>query len=58
MDKYSVFRALLDFVADNYEVTNAKMKNYLDEIEVTGRNGGNEITIKAFVVEEEDQDGN
>ena len=58
MDRYHVFRALLDFVADHYEVMNAKMKNGLDEIEIIGRNGGNEITIKAFVEEEEDQDGN
>lgn len=54
MDRYFIFKSLLEFVADNYEVTNAKMKNYSDDIEITGVDGdGNTVTISAKIKEEE-----
>ncbi len=46
MDRYFIFKRLLEFMADNSEVTNAKMKNYSDDIEITGEDEGQEVTIK------------
>lgn len=45
MDRYFVFKRLLEFMADHSEVTNAKMKNYSDDIDITGEVDGQEITI-------------
>lgn len=45
MDRYNIFRALMDFVADNYDVTEATMCNYVKEIEIKGVSGENEIQI-------------
>lgn len=54
MDRYFIFKSLLEFVADNYDVTNAKMKNYSDNIEITGVDGnGNTVTISARIEEGE-----
>lgn len=58
MDKYSVFRHMLDFVADRYDVTGADMCNYSGDIEITGTDaGGSSITIYVKMKEAE-QDGN
>ena len=54
MDKYFVFRKLLDFVAENSEVTNADMNNYCGDIEITGTaDDGSTITIKVTMKEGE-----
>ena len=54
MHKYYVFRKLIDFVADNSEVTNANMNNYAGNIEITGRDAeGSTITITVELKEEE-----
>ena len=46
MNKYFVFRKLIDFVADYCEVTDADMNNYAGEIEITGTDeDGSTITI-------------
>ena len=58
MDKYSVFRHMLDFVADNYDVTGADMCNYSGDTEITGTDvDGSSITINVKMKEAE-QDGN
>jgi hypothetical protein len=58
LDKYFVFRKLIDFVADNCEVTDADMNNYAGAIEITGTdNDGSTITIKVTLKEGE-TDGN
>ena len=49
MDRYNIFRALMDFVADNYDVTEATMCNYAKEIEIEGVSGENEIHTFRFV---------
>lgn len=46
MDKYYVFRHLIDFVADNYDVTDADLNNYIGDIAITGTaDDGSIITI-------------
>jgi hypothetical protein len=52
MDKYYVFRKLLALVEDGYDVTDAKMRNYFGEIEITGvGEDGSEINIRASMKE-------
>ena len=54
MNKYFVFRKLIDFVADYCEVTDADMNNYAGEIEITGtEEDGSTITIKVALKEGE-----
>lgn len=54
MNKYFVFRKLIDFVADYCEVTDADMNNYAGEIEITGtEEDGSIITIKVDLKEVE-----
>lgn len=59
MNKYFVFRKLIDFVADYCEVTDADMNNYAGNIEITGTDDedGSTITIKVELKEGE-KDGN
>ena len=59
MNKYFVFRKLLDFVADYCEVTDADLNNYAGNIEITGTDDadGSTITIKVELKEGE-KDGN
>lgn len=45
MSRYELFQMLLDFVAENYKVTDADMKNYSDEIEISGEIEGQKIKI-------------
>ena len=54
MNKYFVFRRLIDFVAEYCEVTDADMNNYAGNIEITGTdNDGSTITIKVELKEGE-----
>lgn len=58
LNKYFVFRKLIDFVADYCEVTDADMNNYSGDIEITGTDDdGSTIKIKV-TLEEGNQDGN
>lgn len=57
MDRYWVFRQLLDFVADHANVVDADLNNYAGDIEITGETEGRTITIKVSITEEEN-DGN
>ena len=54
MDRYQLFRMLMDIVADHYDVTDAKMKNYAGEIEISGAAGGKAITICVDMKEAEE----
>ena len=57
MNKYFVFRKLIDFVADYCEVTDADMNNYAGDIEITGTDeDGSTINIRVKIKEGE-QDG-
>lgn len=52
MNKYFVFRKLIDFVADYCEVTDADMNNYSGQVEITGTDeDGSTITIKVELKE-------
>ena len=53
MDKYFVFRHLLNFVAVNGDVTDADMNNYAGNIEIVGTDpkDGSTITIKVEMKE-------
>lgn len=53
MDRYFVFKRLLEFLADHTEVTNAKMKNYADNIEITGEVDEQVIKITVDFAEKE-----
>lgn len=59
MNKYFVFRKLIDFVADYCDVTDADMNNYAGNIEITGTDeeDGSTITIKVEL-REGNKDGN
>ena len=58
LNKYFVFRKLMDFVADYCEVTDADMDNYCGDIAITGiADDGSTITIKVTMKEGE-KDGN
>lgn len=55
MNKYFVFRKLIDFVADYCDVTDADMNNYSGDIEITGTDpeDGSTMTIKVTLKEGE-----
>lgn len=57
MDRYILFRKLMDLVSDDYDVVDADMRNYAGDIEITGENEGKTIRIKVEL-EEVLQDGN
>lgn len=58
MNKYFVFRKLMDFVSDEYAVVDADMDNYAGDIEITGKDEtGATITITVRMTEGE-KDGN
>lgn len=58
LNKYFVFRNLIDFVADYCEVTDADMNNYSGDIEITGtEDDGSTIKIRVTLMEGE-KDGN
>ena len=58
INKYFVFRKLIDFVADYCDVTDADMNNYAGDIEITGTNeDGSTITI-TVELKEGKEDGN
>ena len=58
LNKYFVFRKMIDFVADYTEVTDADMNNYAGDIVITGTDDdGSTITVKVSLKEGE-KDGN
>jgi hypothetical protein len=58
LNKYFVFRKLIDFVADHCDVTDADMNNYAGDIEIIGtEEDGSTINIRVKI-EEAEKDGN
>lgn len=57
MDKYLLFRKLMDLVADDFEVIDADMCNWDESIEIRGVSDGQEITVTAKLKEVKN-DGN
>ena len=59
MNKYFVFRKLIDLVADYCEVTDADMNNYAGDIEITGIDEADGSSISITVrIKEGENDGN
>ena len=50
MDRYMLFRTLMDLVADDYEVTDADMYNYAGNIEIFGASPDGDIVITAKLI--------
>ena len=57
MDRYFIFRKLMDLIADDFEVVDADMKNYSGDIEITGKADGATVKITVYF-KEEIKDGN
>lgn len=57
MDKFWLFRYLLDFMADHTEVVDADMNNYCGNIVVTGEIEGQVITITVSMNDKEEKNG-
>ena len=58
MDKFWVFRKLIDFVADHCEVTDADMNNYAGDIEIHGTDDDGstiKITVRIDNAKEEEE---
>lgn len=59
LNKYFVFRKLIDFVADHCEVTDADMNNYAGETEIIGTDDdGSTITITVRITEAKEEEEN
>lgn len=56
MDRYLLFQQLLTLVADEFTVTDAKMKNYSDRIEIAAKCDSGDIKIEVTIHENEDND--
>lgn len=54
MDKYEIFKAMMEFVADRATVTDADM-NAWDGMMIFGENGDEIITIKVSIEKKEVQ---
>ena len=58
MDKYTIFREMLDYMAHICEVTDADM-NYCDNIRIVGETETQTIVIEVTIKnKEEEKDGN
>lgn len=58
MNRYYIFRKLMNLVAEDFEVVDADMKNYSGDIEVQGKADGTTIRITVELEEEEQKNGN
>ena len=56
MNKYFLFRQLLDFMADHTEVTDADMDNYCGNIVITGEDDEHVIRIEASIKGKEEKE--
>lgn len=53
MDRYTLFQQLLTLVADDYNITNAKMKDYSDRIVIEATCADGDIKIEVTISERE-----
>lgn len=58
MDRYQLFRMMMDKLAEDFEINDASMNNYSREIEIQGRCPGWEVSLRIVPVEEVQKDGN
>ena len=53
MDRYDIFRRLMDFFADQAVITDADMTDYLGRITITAKSGNQTIEVQVALSEEE-----
>lgn len=53
MDRYSIFRALMNFFAEQAVITDASMRDYSDRIKITAKSGNQVIEMLITMSEEE-----
>ena len=53
MEKYFLFREMLDFMANNTEVTDADMNNYCGNLTITGVDDEHVIKIEVSIKDKE-----
>lgn len=59
MDKFCIFRRMLDFMADYCNVTDADMNNYAGDIDISGTDDdGNTINIRVKIKQNEEAENN
>ena len=51
MERYLLFRKLMDMVSDDYDVVDADMNNYAGEIEIFGASPEGDISITVRLME-------
>jgi len=56
MDRYELFQRLLTLIADDFEITNAKMKDYADRIVIDANSPDGEICVEVTMKEKEAED--
>lgn len=57
MNRYFLFQQLLNLLADDYEITNAQMKNYSDRISIEATCPEGDIKVEVTITENEGADG-
>lgn len=57
MDRYFLFQQLLNLLAEDYKITNAKMKDYSDRITIEATCPEGDIKVEVSITENEDEDG-
>lgn len=53
MNRYDIFRRLMDFFADEAAITDADMKDYLGRLTITAKSGNQTIEVQVTLSEEE-----
>lgn len=53
MDRYYIFRALMDLFAEQAVITDARMRDYSDRIKITAKSGNQVIEMQITMSEEE-----
>ena len=53
MNRYDIFRWLMDFFADEAAITDADMKDYLGRLTITAKSGNQTIEVQVTLSEEE-----
>ena len=56
MDRFLLFQRLLSLANDDFDITDAKMKNWSDKIEIVAKNDSCDIKIEVAINEKEDED--
>lgn len=58
MDRYFLFQQLLNLLAEDYKITNAKMKDFSDRISIEATCPEGDIKVEVSITENEGEDGN